>query len=207
MIWNKYITHFVAWEIPKLKNCLIYHASPPPLDINIFFHSWDTTTLAHTPLTNSYSSCASNAWIRHSKKFFEEKSCDDTAFLLASTRGVQQLPARRLVLATGQHWNLDILVTRSSTMWNMLVKIPECFVHVDASFVYRSMDLTNDKPSDCKMRAILKDFKWEPFPHPLYSPDLAPCDYHLFLALKDNLGASSRQKLNSTQKFRCSSQN
>ncbi len=26
------------------------------------------------------------------------------------------------------------------------------------------------------------------FPHPLYSPDLVPCDYHLFLTLKDYLG-------------------
>ncbi len=69
----------------------------------------------------------------------------------------------------------------------MLVKIPERFVHLDASYVYQSIDLTNDKPSDCEMHAILKDFKWKLFPHPPYSPDLAPCDYHLFPALKDHL--------------------
>ncbi len=91
-------------------------------------------------------------------------------------------------------------------MWNMLVKIPEHFVHLDVSYMYQSMDLTNDKPSDCKMRAILKDFKRELFPHFPYSLDLAPCDYHLFPALKDHLGASaSYRKLNSMQKFRCSS--
>ncbi len=39
----------------------------------------------------------------------------------------------------------------------MLVKIPERFVHRD-SYVYQSMDLTNDKPSDCEMRAIIKFF-------------------------------------------------
>ncbi len=49
-------------------------------------------------------------------------------------------------------------------MWNMLVKIPERFVHLDASYVYQSMDLTNDKPSNCEMHTILKDFKWELFP-------------------------------------------
>ncbi len=73
-------------------------------------------------------------------------------------------------------------------MWNMLVKIPECFVHLNASCLYQSMNLTNDELSDCEMRAILKDFKWELFPHPPYSPDLDPYDYHLFLALKDHLG-------------------
>ncbi len=72
-------------------------------------------------------------------------------------------------------------------MWNM-VKIPECFVYLDVSYVYQNMDLTNDKPSNCKMRAILEDFKWKLFPHPPYSLHLAPCDYHLFLALKDHLG-------------------
>ncbi len=73
-------------------------------------------------------------------------------------------------------------------MWNMLVKIPECFIYLDASYVYQSMDLTNDKPSDCKIRATLKDFKWEVFPRPPYFPDLAPCDYDLFRELKGRRG-------------------
>ncbi len=75
-----------------------------------------------------------------------------------STRGIQQLSVQRLILATGQHWNIHILVTRSSMMWNMMVKIPECFVHLDASYVHQIMDLMNDKPSDCKMCGIIKFF-------------------------------------------------
>ncbi len=51
---------------------------------------------------------------------------------------------------------------------------PERFIHLTTSYVYQSMDLTNDKPSDCEMSAIFKDFKWELFPHPPYSLDLAP---------------------------------
>ncbi len=119
-------------------------------------------------------------------------------------QGVQQLPMRRIILATGQHWNLDILVTRSSTMWDMLVKIPERFVHLDASYVYQSMDLTNDKPSDCEMSTILKDFKWELFPQPPYSSTLPSVTIICFRHWKTTASASCR-KLNTTQKFCCSS--
>uniref|UniRef100_A0A803STN5 Tc1-like transposase DDE domain-containing protein n=1 Tax=Anolis carolinensis TaxID=28377 RepID=A0A803STN5_ANOCA len=31
---------------------------------------------------------------------------------------------------------------------------------------------------------VLESFKWELFPHPPYSPDLAPSDYHLFPTMK-----------------------
>ncbi len=34
------------------------------------------------------------------------------------------------------------------------------------------------------IRTLLKDFHWKQFKHPLYSPDLAPSDYHLFPRLK-----------------------
>lgn len=33
-------------------------------------------------------------------------------------------------------------------------------------------------------REVLESFKWELFPHPPYSPDLAPSDFHLFPAMK-----------------------
>ena len=35
---------------------------------------------------------------------------------------------------------------------------------------------------------LIASFKWEQMDHPLYSPDLAPSDFHLFLHLKKFLG-------------------
>ncbi|GBN74827.1 Histone-lysine N-methyltransferase SETMAR [Araneus ventricosus] len=35
---------------------------------------------------------------------------------------------------------------------------------------------------------LLDQFGWEIFYHPLYSPDLAPSDFHLFLKLKEFRG-------------------
>jgi hypothetical protein len=35
---------------------------------------------------------------------------------------------------------------------------------------------------------MLQEFGWEVFEHPAYSPDLAPCDFHLFPKLKEFLG-------------------
>jgi histone-lysine N-methyltransferase SETMAR len=35
---------------------------------------------------------------------------------------------------------------------------------------------------------MLKEFGWEVFEHPAYSPDLAPSDFHLFPKLKEFLG-------------------
>jgi hypothetical protein len=35
---------------------------------------------------------------------------------------------------------------------------------------------------------LITTFGWEQFDHPLYSPDLAPSDFHLFLHLKSFLG-------------------
>jgi hypothetical protein len=40
-----------------------------------------------------------------------------------------------------------------------------------------------------RMRAPLEHFNWELFDHPLYSPDLAPSDYHLFTYLKNWFGS------------------
>ncbi len=89
------------------------------------------------------------------------------------------------------------------TMWNMLVKIPECFVHLDASYMYQSMDLTNDKPSHCEMHAILKFFtpkvRVHRIHHP-YSPGLAPVTIICFQHWKTT---SSHRKLK-MQHFRCS---
>jgi hypothetical protein len=37
------------------------------------------------------------------------------------------------------------------------------------------------------MVAKIKDLHFECLPHPLYSPDLAPSDFHVFGALKEDL--------------------
>ena len=39
-----------------------------------------------------------------------------------------------------------------------------------------------------RTQAVLREFGWEVFEHPAYSPDLAPSDFHLFPALKEFLG-------------------
>jgi hypothetical protein len=41
-------------------------------------------------------------------------------------------------------------------------------------------------------KAAIQELDWEILPHPPYSPDLAPSDYHLFRSLSNNLrGVSS----------------
>ena len=35
---------------------------------------------------------------------------------------------------------------------------------------------------------LLQKSNWGVWPHPPYSPDLAPCDYHLFPKLKKEIG-------------------
>jgi hypothetical protein len=36
-------------------------------------------------------------------------------------------------------------------------------------------------------KATIRELDWEILPHPPYSPDLAPSDYHLFSSLSNNL--------------------
>ncbi|UYV72795.1 hypothetical protein LAZ67_10000753 [Cordylochernes scorpioides] len=41
--------------------------------------------------------------------------------------------------------------------------------------------------------ALIEEFGWELVSHPPYSPDVAPCDFHLFPELKKNLGGTQFQ--------------
>ncbi|GFU68175.1 mariner Mos1 transposase [Trichonephila clavipes] len=44
------------------------------------------------------------------------------------------------------------------------------------------------KPHVAKVvKTYLETLKWEVLPHPLYSPDLAPSDYHLFRSVAHGL--------------------
>ncbi|KAG8286235.1 hypothetical protein J6590_065139 [Homalodisca vitripennis] len=38
------------------------------------------------------------------------------------------------------------------------------------------------------LKPLVLQFRWEPFDHPPYNPDLASSDYHLFLHIKSELG-------------------
>jgi len=46
----------------------------------------------------------------------------------------------------------------------------------------------NARPHSAAQTQDLTSFRWEQMDHPLYSPDLAPRDFHLFLHLKKFLG-------------------
>ncbi|GFW87438.1 mariner Mos1 transposase [Trichonephila clavipes] len=46
----------------------------------------------------------------------------------------------------------------------------------------------NARPLVAKVvKTYLETLKWEVLPHPLYSPDLAPSDYHLFRSMAHGL--------------------
>jgi histone-lysine N-methyltransferase SETMAR len=50
------------------------------------------------------------------------------------------------------------------------------------------LQLDNDLPHTANMtKAAIQELDWEILPHPPYSPDLAPSDYHLFCSLSNNL--------------------
>jgi len=52
------------------------------------------------------------------------------------------------------------------------------------------------------LEAIAK-LGWEVLPHPSYSPDLAPSDYHLFGFVKDQLHGQCYETMEAIQKAVC----
>lgn len=60
----------------------------------------------------------------------------------------------------------------------------------------------NAKPHVAKVtQAELKRLKWNVLPHPPYSPDIAPTDYHLFLSLSNNLRGKKFKNENDLKSF------
>ena len=59
----------------------------------------------------------------------------------------------------------------------------------------------NARPHVAKFtRQTIEELGWEVLPHPAYSPDLAPSDYHLFLGLKTFLREKSFQEPSDLEK-------
>ena len=46
----------------------------------------------------------------------------------------------------------------------------------------------NDKPHRSSfVQQVINELRWKVFPHPAYSPNIVPCDYHLFRSLRTNV--------------------
>jgi hypothetical protein len=56
------------------------------------------------------------------------------------------------------------------------------------------------------MKVAIKELDWEILPHPPYSPNLAPSDYHLFRSLSNNLHGVSFNNNTELQNWTTSSQ-
>lgn len=60
----------------------------------------------------------------------------------------------------------------------------------------------NARPHVAKpVKTYLETLKWEVLPHPLYSPDIAPSDYHLFLSMSNDLSEQCFTSYEETKKW------
>lgn len=58
----------------------------------------------------------------------------------------------------------------------------------------------NATPHSAKVtKELLQKFKWEVWEHPPYSPDLSPCDFHVFGPMKNEL---AKERYNSDEEVK-----
>ena len=63
-----------------------------------------------------------------------------------------------------------------------------CRVRPDLDMSKVLLQHDNARPhTSIRTREVLASFGWTTIPHPPYSPDLAPSDYHLFAPVKDSI--------------------
>lgn len=98
-------------------------------------------------------------------------------------------------------WNVDgiihfELLPKNSTITaafyaQQLVRVHKALVHKHPALVTRKGIVflhDNARPHVAKLsRDKIKELGWEVLPHPPYSPDIAPSDYHLFRSLQHHL--------------------
>ncbi|XGW27284.1 hypothetical protein V3C99_007694 [Haemonchus contortus] len=75
-----------------------------------------------------------------------------------------------------------------TTYSNQLQKVADASPHKNPKRLETYFLHDNARPHVATMtRQKIQQLGWEVLPHPPYSPDLAPSDYHLFRALKRHL--------------------
>ena len=75
--------------------------------------------------------------------------------------------------------------------FDTLVKLHEAIRRKRPGLLTRRPILLHDnaRPHSAQLtQTLIRNLKWETFPHPAYSPDLAPSDFHAFPGLKKELG-------------------
>lgn len=91
------------------------------------------------------------------------------------------------------HWErLDDNATVNSELYcHQLQRVQDALVQKRPAMVNRKGVILlhdNARPHVAKMtRQKIHELGWEVLPHPPYSPDMAPTDYHLFRSLQDHL--------------------
>uniref|UniRef100_A0A7I4YP87 Transposase n=1 Tax=Haemonchus contortus TaxID=6289 RepID=A0A7I4YP87_HAECO len=110
-----------------------------------------------------------------------------------SKRGLQQ---KKILLCCW--WNCDGMLyyeflesgttVTATTYSNQLQKVADAILHKYPKRLETYLLHDNARPHVVTMtRQKIQELGWEVLPHPPYSPDLAPSDYHLFRALKRHL--------------------